>query len=154
MPRKKKGNKLTRSEIVTVRLDPKLKYGMELAARRQRRTVSGYIEWAVERSLSEVAETARAGQRVSIRDILDVVWSPLPHFRFLHLAEMFPQLMSIEEEIIWNTIQRSDVFWFEDDLGPDGGKMRQLEPDMVDEFWDQLQEVADGERDIGDIDTV
>lgn len=154
MPRKKKGNKLTRSEIVTVRLDPKLKYGMELAARRQRRTVSGYIEWAVARSLSEVAEASGGDQKRSIRDVLDAVWSPLPHFRFLKLAEMYPQLMSIEEEIIWNEIQRNDVFWFEEDLGPDGGKFKAIDRDLVSEFWDQLQEVADGERDIGDIDTV
>ena len=40
-----------KSEVVTVRLDPKLKYVAELAARRQRRTLSSYIEWAIEDSL-------------------------------------------------------------------------------------------------------
>ena len=43
-----------KSEVVTVRLDPKLKYLAELAARKHRRPLSSYIEWAVEQSLSRV----------------------------------------------------------------------------------------------------
>ena len=38
------GAKLSRSETVTVRLDPKLRYLAELGARSQRRTVSSFIE--------------------------------------------------------------------------------------------------------------
>ena len=52
--RKGGGGKLARSETVTVRLDPKLRYLAELAARKQRRTVSSFIEWAVEQSFSGV----------------------------------------------------------------------------------------------------
>ena len=40
------GSKLNRTETVTIRLDPKLRYLTELAARKQRRTVSSFIEWA------------------------------------------------------------------------------------------------------------
>src|SRR4051812_37525690 len=52
--RKGGGGKLSRSETVTVRLDPKLRYLAELAARRHRRTLSSYIEWAIEDSLTRV----------------------------------------------------------------------------------------------------
>src|SRR4051794_21564371 len=48
------GAKLNRSETVTVRLDPKLNYLCELAARAQRRTKSSFIEWAVADSLRNV----------------------------------------------------------------------------------------------------
>src|SRR5450631_1826768 len=48
------GGKLARSETVTVRLDPKLRYLAELAALKHRRTLSSYIEWAIEDSLSRV----------------------------------------------------------------------------------------------------
>jgi hypothetical protein len=47
--RKGGGGKLSRSETVTVRLDPKLRYLAELAARLHRRTLSSYIEWAIKR---------------------------------------------------------------------------------------------------------
>jgi predicted HicB family RNase H-like nuclease len=42
-----------RSEVVTVRLEPKLKYLAELAARKQRRSLSSYVEWAIKQSLSQ-----------------------------------------------------------------------------------------------------
>src|ERR1700730_8829890 len=48
------GGKLSRSETVTVRLDPKLRYLAELAARKQRRTLSSFIEWAIEENLKNI----------------------------------------------------------------------------------------------------
>src|SRR6516165_4850387 len=53
--RKGGGAKLVRSETVTVRLDPKLRYLGEIAARKQRRTVSSFIEWAIEDVLRRVS---------------------------------------------------------------------------------------------------
>ena len=47
------GGKLARTETVTVRLDPKLRYLAELAARVHRRTLSSYIEWAIKESLDK-----------------------------------------------------------------------------------------------------
>lgn len=38
---------MTRSETVTMRLTPKLRYLAELAARKHRRTLSSYIEWVL-----------------------------------------------------------------------------------------------------------
>jgi hypothetical protein len=48
------GGKLSRSETVTVRLDPKLNYLCDLAARGQRRTKSSFIEWAIDNALKYV----------------------------------------------------------------------------------------------------
>jgi hypothetical protein len=45
------GGKLNRSKVVSVRLDPKLHYLTEIAAAVQRRTMSSYIEWAVQERL-------------------------------------------------------------------------------------------------------
>ncbi len=47
------GGKLSRTETVTVRLDPRLNYLCELAGRAQRRTKSGFIEWAVQRAIKD-----------------------------------------------------------------------------------------------------
>lgn len=43
--------KVRRSETVTVRLDPRMNYLAELAARSQRRTKSSFIEWAVQEAI-------------------------------------------------------------------------------------------------------
>ena len=54
------GGKLARSETVTVRLAPKLRYLAELAARKQRRTLSSFIEWAIEETLETESVLTRA----------------------------------------------------------------------------------------------
>jgi uncharacterized protein (DUF1778 family) len=43
-----------RLEVVTFRLDPKIKYLAQLAARKQRRTLSNFVRLAIEQSLSQV----------------------------------------------------------------------------------------------------
>lgn len=48
------GSKLPRSEILTVRLDPKLRFAAELAARKHRRTLSSFTEWAVEEAVKRL----------------------------------------------------------------------------------------------------
>ena len=78
MVAKKKGTggNLTRSQVVTVRLDPKLKFAAELAARKQRRTISSFIEWAVEQAIEKVPVTSGGieAPEKSVYDILEDVW--------------------------------------------------------------------------------
>lgn len=44
-------NKPARSVTVTARLDRRLRYLAEIAARAQRRTLSSFIEWAIRDSI-------------------------------------------------------------------------------------------------------
>ena len=43
-----------RTEVFAMRLDPKLKYLAEIAARKQRRSLANFIEWALEQALAQV----------------------------------------------------------------------------------------------------
>lgn len=52
--RKRDEGTLKRSETVTVRFDPHLKYLAELAARKHRRPLSSFVEWCVEQAVSSV----------------------------------------------------------------------------------------------------
>jgi len=59
------GGKLGRSEIIQVRMTPKLKSGAEMAAAKCRRTISSFGEWAIEealksQSLNEARRMARS----------------------------------------------------------------------------------------------
>jgi len=45
------GSKLARTEIVQVRLDPKLRFAAELASKKHRKTLSSFIEWCVSESI-------------------------------------------------------------------------------------------------------
>ena len=52
----KPGSTLARTEIVTIRLTPKLKYLADIAARKHRRTLSSFIEWALAETIKDASE--------------------------------------------------------------------------------------------------
>jgi len=107
--RKKGGGKLARSETVTVRLDPKLRYLAELASRRQRRTLSSYIEWAIEDSLKHVSLDIGEGKVLS--DEAELLWDVDDADRFARLALRHPDLLTHEEQILWKLIREHGSLW-------------------------------------------
>ena len=98
-----------RTEMVSVRLAPGLRYAAEIAARSQRRTVSSLIEVAVEAYLHtlEVAKPgAEQGERpVKLMKLMDSLWDPDEADRFVKLAENHRWLLENEEEHRWKAIQ-------------------------------------------------
>jgi hypothetical protein len=97
-----------------VRLDPKLNYLCELAARAQRRTKSSFIEWAIENALQHVEiPGAPYGQGVgkSISEIQGLLWDVDEPDRVVRLARESPSLLTHEEQIIWKIISRNGFFW-------------------------------------------
>jgi hypothetical protein len=107
--RRKGGGKLSRSETVTVRLDPKLRYMAELGARRQRRTLSSYIEWAIEDSLKHV--NADTSGNSSLADEVEVLWDVDEADRLARLALRHPELLTHEEQVLWKLIKENGWLW-------------------------------------------
>jgi hypothetical protein len=111
----KGGGKLSRSETVTVRLDPKLRYLAELAARKQRRTLSSYIEWAIEDSLKSVLLHQGTGYQgdydVSIAGEMGHLWDVDDADRFAKLALRYPDLLTHEEQVRWKLIRENGLLW-------------------------------------------
>jgi hypothetical protein len=106
------GGKLSRSETVTVRLDPKLRYLAELAARLHRRTLSSYIEWAIEASLdNNVLKPDFNGRGTSIKDDAEYLWDVDEADKFAKLALRYPHLLSHEEQVRWKLIRESGSVW-------------------------------------------
>jgi predicted transcriptional regulator len=101
-----------RSETVSVRLDPKLRYLAEIAARKQRRTVSSFIEWAIEDSLGRVALAEYANDNIrSVIDAAAQLWDVDECDRFAKLAFNFPDLMTHQEQVIWKLVRENGYFW-------------------------------------------
>ena len=92
------GGKLARSETVTVRLDPKLRYLAELAARKQRRTLSSFIEWAIEENLKTTSEAAD-------------LWDVDEPDRFAKLALRYPDMLTHDEQVLWKLIRENGYLW-------------------------------------------
>lgn len=111
--RKAGGGKLVRSEIVTVRLDPKLRYLAELASLKQRRTLSSFIEWAIEDCLSRVILKEAAGKdpEQSVSDVASQLWDVDEADRFVKLALRFPDLLTHDEQKLWKLIRETEDLW-------------------------------------------
>lgn len=102
-----------RSETVTVRLDPKLRYLAELGARKQRRTLSSYIEWAIEASLERVnlSESGWGDGATTISDMSASLWDVEEADRFAKLALRYPDLLTHHEQVIWKLLRECGYFW-------------------------------------------
>lgn len=126
MGRKKGGGgKLSRSEILQARLNPKLRVAAEIMARIQRRTVSSLIEILVEdamkhQKISEFrmvrspripADTFKKIEEISLNDAIDYIWSPEEADRFANFAFHLPVLMSPKEASVWHWVNVHTYFW-------------------------------------------
>jgi hypothetical protein len=131
-----------RSEVVTVRLDPRLKYLGEIAARKQRRTLSGYIEWAVEKSLELVIlkENDGYGNSVSVSDAQRNynLWDVEESERLIRLAFNFPELLTYEEQLVWRLIRDNGYLWRGHYSKSDGRWEWSIGEDKL--IWERLRE--------------
>lgn len=151
---KRKPETLKRSEIVTVRLDHRLKYLAEIAARKQRRTLSGYVEWAVEQSLKLVLLTEANAQHTSI-SVEDAerelgLWDVDEAERVATLAFNYPELLSYEEQLIWRTVRDFGPVWRGKYSGPNQEFVWNIEETtllrhLLRENWELLKGVALGD---------
>src|SRR4051812_11416861 len=99
------GGKLSRSETVTVRLDPHLRYLSELGARKHRRTLSSYIEWVLEQSMKNIILNDRDQHAiVTLFDEKDRLWDVEECERLVLLGLNYPELLIHEEQRIWKMI--------------------------------------------------
>ena len=104
---------MSRSETVTIRLDPRLNYLCELAARVQRRTKSSFIEAVIDEAMSRISLEPRAdpNSALTIGDRADQLWHVREHERLLALAQLAPHLMTMDEQEIWAVICEHGSFW-------------------------------------------
>lgn len=144
----KLGGRLSRSEIVTVRLDPKLRYLAELAARKQRRTVSSLIEWAIEHGLDSVCLSS-AGDGPTIWQQADSLWDVDEADRFVTLALRHPELLTHEEQILWKVIREFGYVWRGQYNDEDDWTWKPSEKsvmlDRIRSHWETLKALAAGD---------
>lgn len=110
--KKGRGSKLNRTQVVTVRLDPKLRYFTEIAARRQRRTVSGFIEWAIEEGMKNIIlheDSENNVHDLSISNEPNRLYDVDESERFARLAILYPQLLNHDEQVLWKIINNSHL---------------------------------------------
>jgi hypothetical protein len=102
--RKGGGAKTSRSETVTVRLDPRTRYLAEVAARAQRRTLSSFLEESARQSADTTLLGDRNGVPCQLHEVADKLWDVDPMDRFVKLAMNFPHLLDYEEQKLWKFV--------------------------------------------------
>jgi hypothetical protein len=144
-----------RSEIVSVRLDPRLKYLAELAARKQRRPLSGFIEWAVEQVLRQVELTEADDRNLNGMSVADAekrfhLWDVEEADRVIRLAFNFPDLLTFDEQVTWKLVKECGYVWRGGYSGPEKTWKWEIEKfnvieDRLRKHWDTFKKVAAGE---------
>ncbi|MDX1921148.1 MAG: hypothetical protein SFU25_10505 [Candidatus Caenarcaniphilales bacterium] len=106
------GSKLNRSEVISIRLDPKLSYLCEIAARSQRRTKSSFIEKAIEDTLHK-EQISNNETSLTVSNCADLLWDVEEADRVCKLAVNFYNLLSYEEQRIWKFLRKNACYWLE-----------------------------------------
>ena len=90
------GPKPVRSDNITMRFDPRLKYMTSVAGRHLRQSLSTVVEVAISKYLETVI-IRTGGEAASIADLTTRLWSPFEATRFVLLADRFPFLLSTKK---------------------------------------------------------
>ncbi len=139
------GGRMTRSETVQVRLDPKLKYLAELAARMHRRSLSSFVEWAVQKAVdTQVVGDPRFGPTGEnpFEELLgaasEKLWDVDEADRFVKLAQLYPHLLTHDEQMQWKLIQENPYFWNYPKDGHPSLNVRRIR-----DLWEAIQAAAE-----------
>jgi hypothetical protein len=123
-----------RTEVFGLRLDPKLKYLVEILARRQRRSLANVIEWLVEDGLER--HTLYEGDQQTVMDLGDELWDIDEPERLVKLAINYPHLLTLEEEALWKQVRIRPRFW---------KNVRNTKKLGLQYSWDQIGNLKDHE---------
>lgn len=137
-----------RSEVIGVRLDPKLKYLAEIAARKQRRSLSSYIEWVISQSLDAVV-LREASQRLgpaTVASESERLWDVDESDRFVRLVYRYPDLLTHHEQMLWKLARECGFLW----KIRSGPNSTDFSEDVLDRptfraWWEKLNAVVNNE---------
>ena len=141
-----------RTEVFAMRLDPKLKYLAEIAARKQRRSLANFIEWAIEMGLNNTNLSQNSHDHSTIWDQSSGLWDVDEAERFAKLAFIAPELMTYDEQILWKTICATGHIWKgrhdnDGDWQWNFSNSQNLILDRLRMYWEDLKKVSSGEAD-------
>ena len=115
MPTKKTVKKAAppKGEVLSIRIDPRTKYGLELMSRLQRRSVTGVVEWVIQEAFKhEVFESGQHNdQDISLEDALNWLWRINEVERIVALGAAREQLLTYEEARIWKVLKETTGLW-------------------------------------------
>ena len=125
MAAKKKGETST-TVSVGIRIDPKIKFALDMMGRKQKRSLTAVVEWAISNAIAQQPTE----NSESFSGLIDKVWSTEEPTRFANMAFYMPESLTYDELRIWETIKISPQFW-----EPDNDNRWACHPDYFDYNW-------------------
>lgn len=86
-----------KTEVVTLRLEPREKYFAEIAARIQRRSLSNFITWAVEKVSSELLDNQH-----------QKYWDTDDDERLKLLKQHAPELLTFDDDVRLKELEKAN----------------------------------------------
>ena len=96
---------------MTIRLDAKLRYLTELAARKHRRTVSSFIEWAIQGALEKIVLREAKGDDRTVGNQSEILWDVDEPDRLAKLGLYYPELLTHDEQVLWKLVRECEWLW-------------------------------------------
>jgi hypothetical protein len=138
------GRKLLRSEVLQVRLDPKSRFAVELAAMEERRSLNSFIDNALAAMVKQTSHVTKDGATVSIERVAHSIWHTDEANRFVRMAYLFPELLKEDEQRKWLFICEHRCFWapsdqcinLDDEIKPKNGHLPNFQ--IIRRSWELL----------------
>ena len=129
----------TKGDRLNLRISTKMRYGLELLARKEGKTISALFEEVAASLLVDRLTKLRkkpGARKMEEVSILDETWDILDADRLVKLAQLAPDYLSDRDRTIWKVICEHPGYWRDE--------ARQI-PDMgaIRDNWDAIEQQAE-----------
>ncbi|BCA30152.1 hypothetical protein [Metapseudomonas otitidis] len=93
---------------VGIRIDPKVKFALDIMGREQKRSLTAVIEWAIGNAISQ---QKAPGSDDTFAALIDKVWSTDEPTRLANMAFYMPSVLTYDELRLWETVTLTEYFW-------------------------------------------
>lgn len=125
---------------VGVRIDPKIKFALDIMGRLQKRSLTAVIEWAISQAIAQ-QDVKFNGPSVS--EFLDDIWSTDESLRFINMCFAAPEVLTYDELRVWDTIKFSPFFWDRENCPI---QKNYFNFDALRNAWDSLRERVEKDK--------
>jgi hypothetical protein len=120
---------------VGIRIDPKIKFALDIMGRLQKRSLTAVIEWSISQAIANQMTDFDGG---SLATTLDKVWSTDDAVRTVNLAMHMPEALTYDELRVWETIRSSELFWHTYPDGSFGDDFNRLLLSNIRTNWERI----------------
>lgn len=149
-----------KKEVLSVRLDPKLKYQLEIATRLSNSSMTEFVSDAISKAIQvtpleidDLTIETEDGEvmffpQSTVRYFMEVsekIWHPKEYGRLLKLSSCAPKALSYEEQKIINVLSSNKQLYIKDKTKD--ATFDNINFDAIESNWEDIKAVARGEKD-------